>query len=194
MTNEQSPEARDALETLGKCWDQWTEIVRLFSRRRAARYLVDVASYRALYRDLLAACRSLAANSAEDRDRAYYAGLAAMVESWVSPASLERADRMILDELLRRCVMARGVLSGRPRGPAWNWKAGPVPMAWVPAIAALLLGVFAADMKREAARVTAWFDSLGRIATGTSTTERLGALAVAVIIPAIFAVHRMRSF
>jgi hypothetical protein len=93
-------------------WSRWAAIVEAFALRRPARNRVDPIAYGALYKELIAACRTLA-DSADAEERAYLEDLEVLFSPWLTPRTLARADREILEGLLARCRQVERELGGR---------------------------------------------------------------------------------
>jgi len=92
-------------------WRRWLRIVELFASERAARRRVDPEAYGMLQKELVTTCRSLAA-SANEVDGAFYRYLEDLVQPWLSPIVLGRADREILCDLHIRCRQVERALAG----------------------------------------------------------------------------------
>ena len=90
-------------------WRRWVKIVELFARERPLRRRVDPRAYGVLHKELISSCRSLAV-SANEVDAAVYRYMEDIVQPWLSPVVLARADREILLDLLDCCQQVeRGV-------------------------------------------------------------------------------------
>ena len=92
-------------------WRRWLKIVELFASERPARRRVDPEAYGMLQKELVTTCRSLAA-AANEVDGAFYRYLEDLVQPWLSPLVLWRADREILCDLLVRCRQVERALAG----------------------------------------------------------------------------------
>jgi hypothetical protein len=97
-------------------WRRWLRIVELFANERPARRRVDPEAYGMLQKELVTTCRSLAA-TANEVDGAFYRYLEDLVQPWLSPLVLGRADREILCDLLIRCRQVERALVGRSWSP-----------------------------------------------------------------------------
>ncbi len=95
-------------------WRRWVKIVELFARERPLRRRVDPRAYGVLHKELISSCRSLAA-SANEVDAAVYRYMEDIVQPWLSPVVLARADREILLDLLDCCQQVERALMGRSR-------------------------------------------------------------------------------
>jgi hypothetical protein len=95
-------------------WRRWVRIVELFARERPLRHRVDPRAYGVLHKELISSCRSLAA-SANEVDAAIYRYIEDIVQPWLSPVVLARADREILLDLLDCCHQAERAFIGRSR-------------------------------------------------------------------------------
>jgi hypothetical protein len=175
---------------LGRVWARWTEIVGLFARRRRARKNVDVHSYSELRRDLIERCRRLA-RVANEVDAPFYRYLEDLVQPWLDPSVLGRAERDILFDLLHRCQQAQDRLVGR------SWLRS-LPAVGIP----LLVGAsFFAIMLLWMGKVSVLLSTImefGRDfeqqvyihAIRTSEVERLSILGLVLVIVAVIAVSR----
>jgi hypothetical protein len=108
---------------LGHLWHRWLAVVELIAHRGTARGGVDPDGYRALCRDLLAACRARAATEV-GAGRELYEQMGQLVAPWVSVASLEQADPEILSQLLALGRQLGRQAGGRRRvglGRGWAW-------------------------------------------------------------------------
>ena len=95
-------------------WRRWVKIVELFARERPFRRRVDPRAYGVLHKELISSCRSLAASSNEV-DAAIYRFMEDIIQPWLSPVALARADREILLDLLDCCEQVERALIGRSR-------------------------------------------------------------------------------
>jgi multidrug transporter EmrE-like cation transporter len=93
-------------------WRRWVKIVELFARERPACRRVDPGAYAILHKELVTSCRALAAR-ASDVDAAFYRYIEDLVQPWLNPLVLGRADREILLDLLVRCRQAERAFIGR---------------------------------------------------------------------------------
>jgi hypothetical protein len=109
-----SHDRTDHLRALRQHWRRWTEAVELFARCGRRRRRPHLDDYESLHRELLAACRALAAASEGPR-RTYYEGLEELAGPWLTCRVLERTDRDILVDLLFRCRQVDAGLNG------WTW-------------------------------------------------------------------------
>jgi hypothetical protein len=99
---------------LKRHWSEWTSLVELFARRRRGRFRVAEADYDGLYKQLLNSC-SDEAERADLPKRALYSYLAELVRPWVTPRTLEQADKEILFDLWSKCENASLALGQRHR-------------------------------------------------------------------------------
>lgn len=175
---------------LRSCWNRWTAIIELFARRRPGRSRVEPRSYAALHRELLATCRALGA-TADEATRAHCASMEDLAGPWLTPHVLDRADREILLDLMFRCRAIRRELSGR-RLPeeSGRWAGLLLLIAGIVAAGALL--VWSADgiLAPAVDRLDHWA-AVARVALRrSSTTDRLGVLALVVVVSSIFVASR----
>jgi hypothetical protein len=109
--------------TWWKSWCRWTAIVDRVTLGQSLRR-VEAQAYRKLYNELIEAFRSRAAVS-DEPNRACYRKLENLVLPWLTPKTLENADREILFSLLWCCREAEHELGLPPSAPAprrgWPW-------------------------------------------------------------------------
>jgi hypothetical protein len=178
------------MTSLKTCWRRWVHIVDLFARRRPARRKVDPQSYRVLHKELVGHCQALAA-SANAVDAAFLRYLLNLVQPWLSPSVLARADSEILMDLLVRCRQAERQLG------IWSWAQALTGRALLVLILSLL--VFIAVLALGSTG-DFWQIALDRIRDGsddiwvavkrTSEVERLSVVGIILIIVSIIAVSR----
>jgi hypothetical protein len=121
---------------LRRLWRRWTAVVELFARRGRARRRLNPAEYDRLHQDLLRACRSLAGGADEGRRRPCQR-MESLAEPWMTPAALEKADGLVLFDLLARGRQVEGEFDGRP----WRaWRRGVSPSALLGVAAGLAVG------------------------------------------------------
>jgi hypothetical protein len=98
-------------------WQQWAGIVEAL--RAGSAVPLNEASYQKLQRDLVAACRALAATTeADERDR--WQRMADVVQPWLSLKVLATTDHETLASLSNR-VQGIAAELGLPRSSAWPW-------------------------------------------------------------------------
>jgi hypothetical protein len=175
-----------ALAALSSRWRRWTAIVEIFASRRRGRSRVNPEAYRALHRDLTRLCQSLAA-SADEPERVFCRTLESLVQPWLNPGVLARADREILDDLLNRCREAERELGERTQDPAARRRG-----ALVIVVSAVMAGLFVlaqgVDQKWLLApgRVQGWSDLFGST-LGTFNDKASLFILIIIVIPASLA-------
>jgi hypothetical protein len=95
----------------------------LYARQLPGRSRLDARGYRALHRELLAACRDMAATGSTG-NRAYYEDLCYLAEPWLTPWVLQQTDREVLLDLLERCERAHQQLSTSRFARVMRWLVG----------------------------------------------------------------------
>jgi hypothetical protein len=166
-------------------------VVEVFAARRRRRTGVADLDYRALHRQVLECCRSLASQS-DAEQQGYYQSLAELVRPWLSLYVLAQTQRKILADLLANCRRAEGRLLGRGwslRLPGWLAPAA----AFLAAVGVVLL---APGLDRLVAPVAAWLMSWAHllyvIYHGTSAGQRWLMGGIVLIMSAIYAVLHAR--
>src|SRR4051812_23375629 len=94
-------------------WSRWTALLERYGRQRRAVTAADAREYRALHRELVAAC--VAAAAAGGPGCELYRRLEELARPWLSVRVLERTDDELLLDLLARCRQAEQQLGPRPR-------------------------------------------------------------------------------
>jgi hypothetical protein len=171
-------------------WCRWVDIVELFARRRVGLRRVDPQEYVLLHKELTQACRMLA-QSANEVEGAFYRYLEDLVQPWLTPSVLARADREILIDLLVRCRQAErqlGVRSWLRSVPAWAPRALVVSL--LVAIGILLIGTGDGGWLSGLGRLRGWSDDLWFALRHSSDVERLCFIGTVLIIVSIFTVSR----
>jgi hypothetical protein len=171
-------------------WRRWTDIVDLFARRRPARRRVGSQEYAVLHKALIQDCRTLA-ESAGEEEAAYYRQLEDLVQPWLNPSILARADREILMDLLIRCRQVEYQLGGRP----WTRTAsGWAPMAVLASLFAvgLVLGIAALGGLGSSALelLRGWSTEVWIAVRRSSDIQRLSFIGLVLIIVSIVVVSR----
>jgi hypothetical protein len=171
-------------------WRRWVDIVDLFARRRPGRGRVDPREYVALHKELIQECRTLA-ESADEVEGVYYRYLADLVQPWLTPSVLARADHDILVELLARCLQVERQLGVRAWSRMIPVKAPQALLTLLLAVAAILListigggGYSVLDWLRS------WSDVLWIAVKRSSDVERLCLIGIILIFVSIFSVSR----
>jgi hypothetical protein len=162
----------------------------LFARRHRACRRVDPRAYGILHKELITSCRSLAA-SASDVDGDLYRYLEALVQPWLSPLVLARAEREILLELVDRCREVEREFGSR------FW---PLPFPLVVLLALFLSffvflwilgrGITAAPASTVLNALRSVSDDVWYAVTLSSDFERLCFAAVVLMVVSIAAVLR----
>jgi hypothetical protein len=171
-------------------WHRWVEIVERFALRRPSRRTVDSTQYRVLHKELTEKCRSLAASSNEV-EATFYRYLEGLVQPWLTPAILARADREILQDLLARCLQAEQQLGGRRWARSIRRWALPLLLGFA-TVFTLVLGLFTIDRVGFPAlrRLRDFSDDVWIAVTRSTEFERLTALGIVLLITSIIAVTR----
>jgi len=178
------------LFVLRRGWRRWVAIIELFARRRRARHRVDLQGYGALHKELITACRSLAA-SAEGTARDFYQGLEDLARPWRTPRVLAKADREILVDLLTRCRRAERELGGRAWVAAARRWSMPV-LASSATVAAVVLLTWTAGRCWSPVldRVQSWSDLVWYSVKHSSEIERLFIISLIVAGASAYVVSR----
>jgi hypothetical protein len=121
-------------------WSRWTAIVELFARRRPARRRVDPVSFGALRRELITACRALAA-SGNESEHALSEHLENLFRPFLTPTVLEKTDREVLYDLLDRCKESERVLRGQTSTRSVDFRFTPVLLTTLLALVPILICV-----------------------------------------------------
>jgi hypothetical protein len=121
---------------LKKLWCQWGEVVHALARA-PEQFQVDDQAYRGVHRQLLQQCRAEQEHSGGAKERVLRV-MENLVEPWLTPATLERADRDTRDILLLRCQELSHEL-GLKRGSTGRWVWGVLLLAGALAGAAAFL-------------------------------------------------------
>jgi hypothetical protein len=170
-------------------WRRWVKIIGLYARKRPARRRVDPRAYSILHKELIASCRSLAASANEDA--AIYRYIEDIVQPWLSPVVLERADREILLDLLVCCQQVERAFIGRHRSL-------PLPLVLVLALVVssfvflwtLDRGLTAGAAQTVLSRLRSILDDVWCAATWSSDAQRLAFVTVVLVIVSIVNVSR----
>jgi hypothetical protein len=171
-------------------WRQWVQIVDLFACRRPARRKVDPLAYASLHKELMQNCRTVAA-SANAVDAVFFRYLVDLVQPWLSPTVLARADTEILLDLLVRCRQAErqlGIWSWTH--PVGGWLVPMLIFSLLAFIGLLALGTTGDFLQIALDRLHVWSDDVWIAIKRTSEIERLSVVGIILIIVSIIAVSR----
>ena len=94
--------ATHQLGPLPELWRRWLGVVTQFARRAPGRVRLIAGQYEALQRALLTACQDVVEN-AEPELKGRLQRLEQLVRPWLNAASLENADKELLENLVARC-------------------------------------------------------------------------------------------
>jgi hypothetical protein len=177
-------------DALRECWTRWTGIVELFARRRTARKRVDLNEYASLHRNVIRLCR-VQAGSANEVDITFYRYLEDLVQPWLDPQILARAERDILFDLLIRCQHVEAQLGGR----AWlrtirSWGSPALLGTLCFAIIVLCMGQFPVLLSTVKHYAVDWSDDLYLRVVHSSDLERLFVVGLVLIAVSIYTVSR----
>jgi hypothetical protein len=161
-----------------KGWRDWLTVVGAFAQGR--RVLVNEPAYRALHGALLAHCRA-----GGDARPAVLRRLEAVVEPWVTPATLANTDSPTLASLVNHCARIDRELFGRERGPLWPWLAAALLLA-----GGAVLSLYLSGAQGLPAPVEAGMD-WARDLTETRPLLVLGVTVPAVVLTVIVALARL---
>jgi hypothetical protein len=176
------------LATLRHRWRRWTAVVEMFARRRRARRRVSPRQYQLLRDQLLAACRSLAA---EGPDGGYYRDLQNLVQPWLTCGALEQADGEILAGLLGRCRQVERELGG----PAWvsaagRWAAWGLVVLAAAAVPVLLVVAANAVGMPLGEQVGGWWRLLDHAVRNASDAQRWVAVGFVAVLVGMYLASR----
>jgi hypothetical protein len=173
-------------------WCRWVKIVELFARRRANRGRVDPQEYVRLHKELIANCRALAESAkANEVKAAVFRHVEELVEPWLTPSVLERADREILIHLLVRCRQVERQLGlGSRARMVLGWATQALVASLCVAVGFLLVGASNAGWHSGLDRLRGWSDGLWFVVTRSSDLERLVFIGIALLIVSIVTVQR----
>jgi hypothetical protein len=171
-------------------WRRWVKIVELFANGRRARRRVDPGAYGILHKELVTSCRSLAA-SANDVDGAVYRSIEDLVQPWLSPVVLARADREILLDLLDSCRQVERAFIGRSWSP-------PLPLVVLLALSVAFLvflcvldrGITAGAASTVLGGLRSVSDDVWFAVTYSSDVQRLSFVAVVLVVVSIVSASR----
>ena len=171
-------------------WRRWVDIVDLFARRRPGRRRVDPQMYVVLYKALIQECRKLA-ESANEVEGTFYRYLGDLVQPWLTPSVLARADRDILIDLLVRCRQVERQL-GVPSWPrsVRDWAPRAVVVSLIIAVGILLIGAGDGGWHSGLDRLRGWWDDLWFAIKWSSDVERLCVISIILILVSILSISR----
>jgi hypothetical protein len=179
--------------TLATLWSQWTHIVSRVASGAAGSNIISDAKYERLYKNLLTACREQVDSNHPEQSKK----LLSLVQPWVTLETLLKADVCIVLDLLVKSQIVEDRLTGRRRlGPGFVRR-----MRWLAVL--VVLGIASFFLWKSSDRLLHWdlFTTtraysfkLVRFLRGTSFMERVGVLALGVIVVGTFLLKGMRKY
>lgn len=168
---------------------QWVCIVELFAHRRPGRRQVDPREYAVLHKALIQKCRMLA-ESGNEVDIAFYRSIEDLVQPWLTPSVLARADQEILRDLLARCRQVEHRLGVR----SWlrsvrHWAPRVLVLSLVIAVGILMIRT-GGSWHLVLDWLRGWSDDIWFAVKRSSDVERLSFVGIVLIIVSIFTVSR----
>jgi len=169
-------------------WRQWSGIVAQFAKRRDAQPSIQHGEYLALHNALVQECQTLATQS-DAAQEAFFLEAKGIVKPWLTPQSLAQAESHVVIRLAQQCRTIERTLVGRRFALRGRLRRITVVAIALAAVAFVLMSwsVDSIDSLLQASRVA--IGRFGYFLRHTTSTQRLFAIAVAVVVVAIYFVR-----